>query len=363
MKKVQRIDMLFEFLRVVLGLVIAYAITVVFIVLATEGSPADAVRNFAVGPFVNARRFGQLMGKFIPYVLMGCGFCFIYSAGRFSLIGEGIVNFAPIIMCLVMFNTGLMVGLPLWINLIIMVVFCAIVGALVSTVPAYTREKLGQSEMVLSIIMNFMLLFVSMWILKQWLVDRSISMQATKAYPANMRFRSLVGTTNFHSGIYVSAIGWLIAVFLYSFTKIGQKIRTVGANPLFARYSGINATATAFIAQMIGGAFAGAAAAVDAFGLYPRYQYNALTNIGFDGLLVAVIARKNPIFIPLAAFVLAYIRTSAVVLNLSSNIPVEFVNIMQAVIIFFVAAEQFLKKSRQKVIFRLARSKEQEAKS
>ena len=363
MKKVQRIDMLFEFLRVVLGLIIAYGITIVFIMIASEGSAVDAVRNFAVGPFVNARRFGQLMGKFIPYVLMGCGFCFIYSAGRFSLIGEGIVNFAPIVVCLVMFNTGLLVGLPLWVNLTIMTLLCAVIGSLISTVPAYTREKLGQSEMVLSIIMNFMLLFLALWILKQWLVDRTAAMQATNLYPVNMRFPSLVGTTHFHAGIYFSAIGWVIAVVLYHYTKIGQKIKTVGANPMFARYSGINATSTAFIAQMIGGAFAGAAASVDAFGMYTRYQYNMLTNIGFDGLIVAVIARKNPIFIPLAAFVLAYIRTSAVVLNLSSNIPVEFVNIMQAVIIFFVAAEQFLSKSKKKVIFGLARKKEQEAKS
>ena len=363
MKKVQRVDMLFEFLRVFLGLIIAYAITVVFVMIASKGSMADAVRNFAIGPFVNARRFGQLMGKFIPYVLMGCGFFFIYSAGRFSLIGEGIVNFAPIITCLVMFKTNLLVGLPLWLNLTIMVALCAIIGAIVATVPAFIREKLGQSEMVLSIIMNFMLLFLSLWVLKQFLLDRSISMQATKMYPANMKFYSLVGTTNFHSGIYVAAIGWVIALILYNYTKIGQKIKTVGANPQFALYSGINAIAAPFIAQMIGGAFAGAAAAVDAFGLYPRYQYTALTNIGFDGLLVAVIARKKPAYIPIAAFVLAYIRTSAVVLNLSTNIPVEFVNMMQAIIIFFVAAEHFLSKSRQKVIFRLARNKEQEAHS
>ena len=52
---------------------------------------------------------------------------------------------------------------------------------------------------------------------------------------------------------------------------------------------------------------------------------------------------------------LAYIRTSAVVLNLASSIPVEFVNMMQAILIFFVAAEQFLKKSRNKVIFNIAK--------
>lgn len=362
MKKVQRIEILFELLRVVLGLIIAYAITIVFIMLASEESVMEAVYNFAIGPFVNARRFGQLMGKYIPYVLMGCGFCFIYSAGRFSLIGEGIVNFVPIVMCLLMFNTNLMTNLPLVLNLVIMVALCSIMGGLIAMVPAYTREKLNQSEMVISIVMNYMLLFLSLWVLKMWLVDRTASMQATKLYPDNMHFYSITGTTNFHTGIIVSAIGWIIAVFMFSHMKIGQKIRTCGANPSFARYSGINATRTVFIAQIIGGLFAGAAACVDAFGMYPRYQYNMLTNIGFDGLLVAVIARKKPIFVPLSAFVLAYIRTSAVVLNLSSNIPVEFVNMMQAVLIFFVAAEHFLENSKKKVIFNLAR-KTQESKS
>ena len=119
--------------------------------------------------------------------------------------------------------------------------------------------------------------------------------------------------------------------------------------------TGIGASTTVFIAQIIGGIFAGAAACTDAFGLYTRYQYNALTNIGMDGLLVAVIAQKKPIYVPLAALVLAYIRTSAVVLNLASSIPVEFVNMMQAILIFFVAAEQFLKKSRNKVIFNIAK--------
>ncbi|HWS29404.1 MAG TPA: ABC transporter permease [Clostridia bacterium] len=355
MKKVQRIEMLFELLRVVLGLIIAYAISIVFVMLASGESAGEAVYNFAVGPFANARRFGQLMGKYIPYVLMGCGFCFIYSAGRFSLIGEGIVNFAPIIMCLVMFNTNLMTSMPSTVNLIFMVVVCAAIGGLIAMIPAYTRERLGQSEMVISIIMNYMLFFLSMWVLKMWLVDREASMQSTQLYPDNMRFLPLVGTTNFHSGIIVSVIGWVIAVFMFGRMKIGQKIRTCGANPSFAKYSGINAAATVFIAQIIGGMFAGAAACVDAFGMYSRYQYNALTNIGFDGLLVAVIARKKPIFVPLAAFVLAYIRTSAVVLNLSSSIPVEFVNMMQAILIFFVAAEHFLSKSKKKVIFSLAR--------
>lgn len=254
-----------------------------------------------------------------------------------------------------MFNTNLMTGLPIWLNLIIMLLSCALIGAVCAMIPAIAREKLKQSEMVVSIIMNYMLLYLSLWVLKMWLFDKTVSMQATREYPANMVFKPLISGTSFHTGIFVAIIGWIAAVILFGHTKIGQKIRTCGGNASFAIYSGIGASTTVFIAQIIGGIFAGAAACTDAFGLYTRYQYNALTNIGMDGLLVAVIAQKKPIYVPLAALVLAYIRTSAVVLNLASSIPVEFVNMMQAILIFFVAAEQFLKKSRNKVIFNIAK--------
>ena len=91
------------------------------------------------------------------------------------------------------------------------------------------------------------------------------------------------------------------------------------------------------------------------FGAYNQYQLALLTNIGMDGLIIAVMAKKHPVFIPLTAFVLAYIRTAASVLNTNTNIPIELVTMLQAVIIFFVAAENFLGKSRQKAIIRAAR--------
>jgi simple sugar transport system permease protein len=131
-----------------------------------------------------------------------------------------------------------------------------------------------------------------------------------------------------------------------------------GSNLQFAVYSGINAKKMMYIAQLIGGLFAGVAAAVDCFGLYNSYFYTALTNVGMDGLLCAVMARKHPIFVPFTAFILAYIRTAAAVLNANTNIPIELVTMLQAVIVLFVAAEEFLGKSKRKVIFHIAREEE-----
>lgn len=362
MKKVQRVDALFELLRVVLGIVIAFLICIVIIVLISDENAGSAVYNFVVGPFMSTRRFGQVMAKYASYVLAGLGMCFIYAAGRFNMAGEGVINLAPIPVLYVMFATSFgisfMAGLPQIVNLILIIIACAITGALILLVPAFGREHLGANEMVTSTIMNYFCLYAAMWIVKGTLADRTQSFLSTAAFPENMRFTRYWNGSNFTSGIYVAIIGFIIGIIIYYRTPLGAKIRMCGDNLKFAIYSGINARRTIYVAQIIGGLFAGVAAAVEIFGIYDRYYLSMLTNVGMDGLLVAVMAKKKPIFVPLTAFVMAYIRQAAAVLNANTNIPIELVTMIQAVIIFFVAAEEFLGKQRRKAIYKVAKQEE-----
>ena len=89
MKKVERVDSFFEFLRVFLGIVIAFLICVVVIVAMSGSDAGEAVRNFMIGPFMTKRRFGQVMAKWASYMLTGMGMCYIYAAGRLNLAGKG----------------------------------------------------------------------------------------------------------------------------------------------------------------------------------------------------------------------------------------------------------------------------------
>ena len=70
MKKVERVDALFEFLRVLLGIIIAFALCVVIIVIMSGSDAGEAVRNFMIGPFMTKRRFGHVMAKWAAYMLL-----------------------------------------------------------------------------------------------------------------------------------------------------------------------------------------------------------------------------------------------------------------------------------------------------
>ena len=361
MKKVQRIDYFFEFLRVFLGIVLAFAICLIIIVLLTGSAGAkDAIYNFAIGPFMTKRRLGMLLHRFACYLLTGAGMCFVYSSGRFSVISEGIINLAPIFALLLMFGTNMLNNLPLIINLVIIITICVVAGGLISFIPAFGREKLGANETVTSTILNSFCCYIALFILRETVADKNSLILASPIYPDNMRFPRYFGNTNATAGIWVGVIGIVVAIIIFYRTKIGAEIRMCGSNINFAKYSGINTRRAMYAGQILGGLFAGAAAAVDCFGLYEYYRYGALTNIGMDGLIVAVMARKKPIFVPITAFVLAYIRCAAEVLNANTQIPIEIVTMLQAVIIFFVAAEHFLAGSRQKAIIKASYEAQQE---
>ncbi len=351
---------MYEVLRVFLGIVIAYALCLVIIVCVTGADGAkDAIYNFAIGPFTSWRRFAQVLSRMCPYMLIGCGMCFVYASGRFSVVSEGIINIAPIpvlyIIFCTTFGTEVMPNLPKIVNQLIIIVTCAVVGGLISMIPAYGREKLGANEMVTSTIINYVCLYLALWVVRGYMADRSHSFLCTPDFPDNMRFTRYLGNTNLSEGVWVAIIGVIVACVIFYRTRLGVEIRITGANPNFAKYAGINTRITPFMGQVLGGIFAGVASSVEIFGAYDQYQLSMLTNIGFDGLIIAVMAKKQPIFVPITAFVLAYIRTAAAVLNTNTNIPIELVTMLQAVIIFFVAAEEFLGKSRQKAIIKASR--------
>ena len=65
-------------------------------------------------------------------------------------------------------------------------------------------------------------------------------------------------------------------------------------------------------------------------------------------------AAYNPKLVPLAAFFYAYVKEGAAILARSTDIPVELVSIIQAIIIMLVVAERFLYKQKHKLMVRAA---------
>ena len=199
MKETRKIEFLFEIGRILVALAIAYALTLLCI-MAISDEPGKAVYMFAVGPFTTMRRFGQMIGKFIPYLLTGSGMCFVYASNRFNLSGEGIYLFSGCLVAWTVVSIG-GAGIPHIALIILLICIGAASGAALGFIPAVLREKVGANEVVVSIMMNYALLYSATYILKTKMRDDSVTYMASPIFGDNAKLSALVPNSNIHTWV------------------------------------------------------------------------------------------------------------------------------------------------------------------
>ncbi len=353
MNRTRRIETGVELVRILAAVGIAYGLALVTL-FAISGEPLYIIRQFVLGPLSSVRRIGSIINLAIPFTFTGLCFCFMYAVNKFNLAGEGIFMFAGCIISLLAINMG-NAGISPVIIIPVLLVTGMIIGIIISGIPALLNIKFNANIVVVSLMLNSILMFLSIWFLKYTMRDPTIGALGSFLIPENVRFISIFGKFRVQSGIIIAVIAVAAVTVLFNRTVFGYKMRVVGSNPNFAHSSGINMVSTIVIAQIIGGALAGLGGTCEILGNYDRYKWVASTQHGFDGLMVAVLARRKPMLVPVAAFLLAYIRIGADVVNSKGDIPIEFITVIQGIVILLVAAEEFMGRYKNKLIYNAAR--------
>ncbi len=351
MNKTRKIEMTVELIRILVAVGIAYAIALVTLFLISE-DPVYIIQQFVLGPFSSVRRVGSIINQAIPFVFTGLCFCFMYAVNKFNLAGEGIFMFAGCMSTLVAVNLG--EGLPFPLMVLILMVVGAITGIVMIAIPALLDAKFKANIVVVSLMLNSILVFLSIWVLKYQMRDPSIGAMGSYPLPDNAVLPNIFGKFRIQSGLFFAIIAVILVAILFYKMVFGYKMRVVGSNPLFAKACGINMMGTIVAAQLIGGALAGMGGTCEILGNYDRFKWTASTQHGFDGLMVAVLARRNPLLVPVAALLLSYIRIGANVVNSKGDIPTEFITVIQGIVILLVAAEEFMGGFKKKMIYKAA---------
>ena len=351
MNKTRKIEMTVELIRILVAVGIAYLIALVTLFLISD-DPIYIIEQFVLGPFSSVRRVGSIINLAIPFTFTGLCFCFMYAVNKFNLSGEGIFMFSGCMTTLAAINIG--DGLPFPIMLLILLVVGAVTGIVITAIPALLDAKFKANIVVVSLMLNSILVFLSIWVLKYLMRDPTIGSMGSYPLPDNAVLPNVFGKFRIQSGIFIAVIAVIAVAILFYKMVFGYKMRVVGSNPLFAKACGINMVGTIVVAQLIGGALAGLGGTCEILGNYDRFKWTASTQHGFDGLMVAVLARRNPILVPVAALLLAYIRIGADVVNSRGDIPIEFITVIQGIVILLVAAEEFMGRFKKKMIYKAA---------
>ena len=341
----------FDIFRMLFSILIAVAVSFVLILVVSK-QPLEAIAALVTGPLKGKRNFANVIEATIPLIFTGTGVCIMFSANQINLAAEGAFHLGGMIASVCVLG----LSLPAGVNIVTALLMSAAAGAVFTGIPAFLKIKTGSSEMVSSLMLNYLSLWFCTYILMHFILDPAVG-SASYQLPKSSQLMTLFRGTRVHAGLIIALIVAVAGyIFLYK-TKAGYELRLAGENQTFARYAGISIVKVILLSQLIGGAIAGLGGGIEMLSpIYSRFSWTSLLGYGWDAIVICTLAKKNPLKTPLAAFFLAYLRTGASIMARTTDVTLEVVQITQGIIILLAVAEQFLSKTKHKMVAKEAES-------
>jgi len=347
--KKRTVDQKFETIRFAVAIFFALVMAFVLILLVSD-QPFEALGYLFLGPISKFRKIGNVIETAIPLTFLGLSVSIMFSANQFNMGSSGALFLGGTVAAII----ALVLPLPFGIHPLVALLAAGVVGGIITSIPAIIKLKWGASELVSSLMLNFVALNLGLYLILNHFRDLTAGSLSSLPFPETALLPTIVSGTRIHFGIFIVIFMVILSWLFLAKTKWGYALRMTGMNISFAKYSGISTAAVVLYSQFIGGFLAGMGGAVEIIGMYDRFKWQFMPSYAFDGVIVAVLAKKNPLYVPVAAILLAYIRIGADTMSVNSHVSFEMISIIQGFIIIMIAANAFLKQYRQRMVVKEA---------
>ncbi|WP_164215515.1 ABC transporter permease [Virgibacillus sp. YIM 98842] len=294
------------------------------------------------GAFGDAYFFGETVRQVTPYILTGLAVGFAFRSGLFNIGAEGQV----IVGWLSAVWIGITVDAPMYIHLPLAIFVAALAGAIWGFIPGILKARLGVHEVIVTIMLNYIALYSSNAIIRNVLSDSENSTEriAETASLSSEWLQSLTYFSRMHYGILIALFAAMIMWFIIERTTIGYELKSVGFNKHASKYAGMNVKRNIVLSMVIAGAFAGLAGSMEGLGTFGNMTVSGgFSNLGFDGIAVALLGANTAIGIVLAAILFGALKVGALNMPTEAGVPNELVDIIIALIIFSVASSYIIR--------------------
>ena len=330
------------------GLAVGIVIAVIILNISGVGL-ANLYDELVVSNFTNAQSLSAILVQAAPLLIAGLAACVAFRV-RFWNIGiEGQMIFGSIACTLVAkMNFG-----PENIRLLLMMVAAALGGMFWITAPGLLRLRLGLNEIISTLLLNYVALNFLLHLLYGPWQDPKSSFPNSEQYDLAERL-PLLGWENLTLALPLAIVLAIILWWLMERSRFGFFSRFVQANPRMAVAVGIPLVSITLGAILASGALAGIAGFVISAGIEYRMTQSFFTGYGFSGILIAFLARNNPLAAVPVALLLALLFVTGQSLQVFYQIPGAMVQLIQAIIVMSVAAADFFIRHRVRLVGRSA---------
>jgi ABC-type uncharacterized transport system permease subunit len=274
-----------------------------------------------------------------PLVFGGLAVGFGFKAGLFNIGAQG--QFLVGALGAVIVGVWL-ADAPAPVAIVLATLAGVLAGGLWGFIPGFLKAVSGAHEVVSTIMMNYIAIALLAALVSGPLkVPRSPSPVTFDV--GNAAFPVLIGR-NGHIGIVLALLAAIFVWWLLFRTTWGFQVRSVGANPDASRYAGMRPRLITIATMTFSGALAGLAGTCVLLGVTRSMTSSFGTTVGFDSIAVALLARSHPLVTLPAALLFGAMRAGAGLMQIRAEIPVELVDVLQAVILLFLVASPVIRR-------------------
>ncbi len=320
----------------VLFAAIGFSLVLSGVLLALRGtSPIEGITTLFQGAFGSRWAIEDSLIKAIPIFLCSLGVAVAFRLQVWNIGAEGQFALGA------MGATWIALSFPDWPGYLLlpaMVCMAAVAGGIWGVIPAFLRQRLRTNEIIVTLMMNYIaILLLDYLVFGVWKDPTSYGFPMTPAFSEGA-IVGRIGASGVHWGIlHCLALGLVVWIF-FGYTRLGFELKASGDSVRAARYAGLPYDGLVVLVMAISGALAGWAGFLEASATINRLQPSIMVGYGYTAIVVAWLARLNPLSIGVASFLLAGLRVGVEGLQLDLQVPADFGRIIEGLILLSVLA-------------------------
>jgi simple sugar transport system permease protein len=336
-------------LAAVMALAVLAAMAIASLLFASYGAdPPQAYVALFHEPFGTLRGFGYALVRTAPLTLIALGTIVSWRSGFGYLGFEGcFVIGAAASSCFALATApDARIGpLPAAVFFPSVVLVSFVSGAIWAGMVGVLRARFGGNEVLISLMMNYVAILIV-----EYLVSGPMrapgSLPETDRLPAATWLPFVLPGTRAHAGILLAIAATALVWMLLRKTALGYELVVTGLNPAAARYAGIDTGRRILLAAGMAGGLGALAGMVEVLGVQHRLMDGLSGGVGFVGIIVALLARLNPLAVIPTALLYGGMTVGADAMQRRANIPSSITFILQSLIVLLVLASSMLLRYR-----------------
>ena len=295
----------------------------------------DAYSALFTGALGSPGAISETLLKSTPLILAGLAVAFAFKAALFDIGANGQMIMGAIVAGWVGFSLDVPGPLVLLVALLGGVVGGAAWGGIAGVLKATT----GAHEVITTIMLNFIATFFLAYVLTtRTFLPGSAANPVSKPMLDQARLPRFISGERVDIGILIAVAAVFLVWWLLERSTFGFQVKAVGLNPDAARYAGMKVALLTALTLAIAGGLAGMGGATIVLGPTGVLTAGVVGTLGFDAIAVALLGRSNPFGVLAAGLLFGALNAGAVSMQAETQIPVDIVIVIQALIILFVAA-------------------------